>query len=732
MSIKEIEDGNLLISELFPKEHQRNVLNTRSDLHNTLEFILDAAIFFPGIDCGTIDLFNSLSGRLELICYKGISQLLAEQIGSYPIDSRGSRLSAEDDCIFCFSPEEQDNQDPYHWEGLQTIIRIPITFEGRIWAVFNAGSHQSRQIASQSLKKLAATSRQIHQVIECYVTDQRINYRLRVENAVAQAGRKFRSMQGPDIDSALRMLGEAVDADRAYIFEFREDLKRMDNTYEWCRLGVESQIHLLQNMETSNFSWWMAKLRSGQNLMIYDVEKLPEHANIEKEVLQQQNIQSLLVIPVYAFDSDLLGYVGFDYTRNKRHWMHEDIEALAIFSQFLGFYWQHKKERKMLRQQKDQLARAYNDLQGMNTELINHRDQMEVVNRALEESKNDLIELNSKLCKERDRLEMAIKAANLALWDWDIPSGAFYFNERFPEMLGYREGELDSHLDEWKKRLIPEDETETNRILTSFINGDVSYYEMTYQLVRKDESVIWVKENGKAIKTDNDGKTVRAVGILKDISEQVNSQDKLMQSYARMERVLNQTVQALAETIERRDPYTAGHQFRVAELACCIAKEMGYRDNQVQGLYIASILHDIGKMYVPAEILSKPGRLNNLEFGLIKAHSQIGFDILKKIEFPFPVAQIVLQHHERLDGSGYPGGLIDQQISGAAKILAVADVVEAMASHRPYRHALGLDKALQEINDHTGELYDQQVVEMCTKILLNGTFHFSNPESVER
>jgi len=427
------------LSQIYLGQSIRGVLNTSDDLQKALECILDAAIIFiPEIDCGTIDLYNASLGKLELICYKGISQLMAEQIESYSFDSGGSKLSAEDDGVFCFSPEEQDNQVPRDWEGVQTIIRFPITFEGKIWAVFNAGAHQSRQIASHSFKILANTSKQIRQVIDCYVKDQRINYRLRVENAVAQAGRKFRSMQGPDIDSALRMLGEAVDADRVYIFEFREDLEHMDNTYEWCRPGVASQIHLLQNMETSNFSWWMKKLRSGQNLVIYDVEKLPEHANAEKKVLQQQNIQSLLVIPVYAFDSDLLGYIGFDYTRNKRNWIHEDIEALAIFSHFLGFYWQHKQEGKLLRRQRDQLAKAYNDLQGMNTELINHRDQMEVVNRALEESKNDLIELNSKLCKERDRLEMAIKAANLALWDWDIPSGAFCFNERFPEMLGYR------------------------------------------------------------------------------------------------------------------------------------------------------------------------------------------------------------------------------------------------------------------------------------------------------
>ena len=173
---------------------------------------------------------------------------------------------------------------------------------------------------------------------------------------------------------------------------------------------------------------------------------------------------------------------------------------------------------------------------------------------------------------------------------------------------------------------------------------------------------------------------------------------------------LEGTIEALARTTEMRDPYTSGHQQRVSQLACAIAEKMGLSEKTVAGVRVSGLLHDVGKVSIPAEILSKPGKLTPIEFSLVKEHVRIGFDILKGIVFPWPVAEIVLQHHERLDGSGYPNGLKGDAIRLGARILAVADVVEAMASYRPYRPALGIDAALAEIRDHQGKLYDASVV----------------------
>ncbi len=176
-------------------------------------------------------------------------------------------------------------------------------------------------------------------------------------------------------------------------------------------------------------------------------------------------------------------------------------------------------------------------------------------------------------------------------------------------------------------------------------------------------------------------------------------------------------IHAVSLVMETRDPYTAGHQRRVAELARAIAKEMGLSEWQIMGIHVAGLLHDVGKVAVPAEILSKPGKINQYEFSIIKNHCRVGYEILQRIDFPWPVTQAILQHHERLDGSGYPEGLSGEDIVLEARILGVADVVEAMSSHRPYRPALGLDCALQEISQASGILYDSEVVDACLKLL---------------
>jgi len=187
---------------------------------------------------------------------------------------------------------------------------------------------------------------------------------------------------------------------------------------------------------------------------------------------------------------------------------------------------------------------------------------------------------------------------------------------------------------------------------------------------------------------------------------------------------LGATIQALALTVEVRDAYTAGHQRQVTNLARAIATEMQLSKRHIDGIRMAGAIHDIGKIGVPIEILNKPLRLGDIEFALIKVHPVVGYNILKQIKFPWPVAKIVFQHHERMDGSGYPHGLSGEDILLEARILGVADVVEAMCSHRPYRPALGIDKALEEISKNKGILYDPQVVDTCLKLFTEKGFRF--------
>jgi putative nucleotidyltransferase with HDIG domain len=191
----------------------------------------------------------------------------------------------------------------------------------------------------------------------------------------------------------------------------------------------------------------------------------------------------------------------------------------------------------------------------------------------------------------------------------------------------------------------------------------------------------------------------------------------LRESFGKLKKALNGTVNALTEILQRRDPYTAGHQIRVAKLACAIAKEMGLSEDRIEGIRIAGLLHDIGKITLPSDILARSGRISTLETDIIETHAQVGYEIIKTIEFPWPVLDAVLQHQERMDGSGYPSGLSGEKIILEARILAVADVVEAMSSHRPYRPTLGMDRALAEITDNRGVLYDPEVVDACLRLI---------------
>jgi PAS domain S-box-containing protein/putative nucleotidyltransferase with HDIG domain len=263
----------------------------------------------------------------------------------------------------------------------------------------------------------------------------------------------------------------------------------------------------------------------------------------------------------------------------------------------------------------------------------------------------------------------------------------------------------------------------------AYFEGDQDTYSRIQPSFKGDESIIYVeswqrRRDGqkrllawwcKMLKDDK-GVVTGALSTARDITEQKQAEDELRRNYEKLQRAMDGAVKALALLAERRDPYTAGHQQRVARLAVGIAQELGLPQEEIETMAVAGLLHDIGKVSVPTEILSKPSKLNENEFSLLRGHSRVSYDIVKTLGLPWAIDQMVLQHHERMDGSGYPQGLAGDNITLGAKILGVADVVEAMVSHRPYRAALGLDKALEEISEKQGVLYDPAVVEACLKL----------------
>ncbi|HER23632.1 MAG TPA: HD domain-containing protein, partial [Candidatus Atribacteria bacterium] len=240
-------------------------------------------------------------------------------------------------------------------------------------------------------------------------------------------------------------------------------------------------------------------------------------------------------------------------------------------------------------------------------------------------------------------------------------------------------------------------------------------YDQEWEVITMKGNKRWVHSVAKA--KQKEGKIISVLGSFQDITEQKQAEERL-------KKTMDATLETMSKIVEAKDPYTAGHQLRVSQLAVAIAVELNLPQDQLEGVRVSSLIHDIGKIGLPTETLSKPTHLTEIEFNLIKEHSQLGYDILKSIDFAYPVAQIVLEHHERLNGSGYPHQLKGDQILLEARILGVADVVEAMSSHRPYRPALGIDKALEEITRNKETLYDPKAVDVCLRLFKEKGFEF--------
>ena len=240
---------------------------------------------------------------------------------------------------------------------------------------------------------------------------------------------------------------------------------------------------------------------------------------------------------------------------------------------------------------------------------------------------------------------------------------------------------------------------------------------------RKDGTVIDIILSSTRLDPDNLAKGVTFTAL--DITDRKQAGEELRDALVSLRKAFGATIQVLVSAVEIRDPYTSGHQIRSAGLARAIATEMGFTKERIDGIRMAGSIHDIGKLSIPAEILSKPTKLTNIEFSLIKEHSRSGYEILKDVESPWPLAEIIYQHHERMDGSGYPRNLKGNDILIEARIMAVADVVESMASHRPYRPGLGIDAALEEISKNRDILYDPEVSDACLKLFHEKGYRFN-------
>ncbi len=319
----------------------------------------------------------------------------------------------------------------------------------------------------------------------------------------------------------------------------------------------------------------------------------------------------------------------------------------------------------------------------------------------------------------QQNLVALVKASPLGIVAFDLDGKILLWNRAAEEITGWCEEEMQG----LSIQVLADRKWEEYEVLRRRTLNREVFHSLPMDATRKDGLPIIISYSSAPV-LDGD-RIVATMAVIYDISEKMKMEADLKESLEKTNRILDETVHSLSSAVEKRDPYTAGHQQRVAQLACALAEEIGgTAEERLKGIWTGAILHDIGKLFVPAEILTRPGRLSGIEFELVKSHAEVGYDILKDIEFQWPVALIVRQHHERLDGSGYPAGLKGDDILFEARILGVADVVEAISSHRPYRPGIGIESALEEIKRSRGTAYDPSVVDACLNLFRNG-FHFS-------
>ena len=323
------------------------------------------------------------------------------------------------------------------------------------------------------------------------------------------------------------------------------------------------------------------------------------------------------------------------------------------------------------------------------------------------------------LRQSEEKYRSILETIQEGYFEVDFAGNFTFFNDSLCRNLGYSKEELmgmnnRQYTDkEYSKKLF--------QAFNKVYNTGEPTEGFDWQIIRKDGTKRSI-EASVSLQKDSSGKPTGFRGIARDVTERKQAEEKLLLTLESLRKAFGTIIKVMVSAVEMRDPYTSGHQIRSADLARAIATEMGLPQDKINGIRLAGSIHDIGKLSIPAEILSKPSKLTNIEFSLIKEHSRVGYEMLKDVESPWPLAQIVYQHHERIDGSGYPKNLKGDEIIIEASIMAVADVVEAMASHRHYRPALGIKAALEEIKKNKGILYDEAVADTCLRLFLEKNY----------
>ncbi|MGD9954423.1 MAG: GAF and HD-GYP domain-containing protein, partial [Burkholderiales bacterium] len=462
------------------------------------------------------------------------------------------------------------------------------------------------------------------------------------------------------VDDVLSAVGTAAGVDRVYLFENVGGegpgvVSRQ--THEWVAAGVPS---FLGDPGLQAFRWedfgvgdLAAALSRGEPVFRHR-RALPQAF---AALLADEGIESIALVPVFV-ERRFWGLVGFDQCDREREWEASERESLGMIAATLG--------------------------------AAIHEEAARLV----------LVESEARFRRLVEQTLVGIFIIDAERIRYANPRAAEILGGKPEDFVGRPFRELVSEAD-W-----PAVEPEIRLVMT----GGISSGKVEFRSRRADGAEIVIGAQG--IRIIHEGQPA-TMGVMQDISEKKRTEEQIRRYVLQLESAVKSTVGVAMALSELRDPYTAGHERRVAEIAVAIGREIGLDPDRLEGLRVAGQLHDVGKMTIPTEILAKPGRLSATEYELIKSHAQASYDVLKDVDFPWPVAEIARQHHERIDGSGYPQGLKGEAIMLEARIMAVADVVEAMSSHRPYRPGLGIDRALAEIERGMGTAYDDGAARAC-------------------
>ena len=474
------------------------------------------------------------------------------------------------------------------------------------------------------------------------------------------------------INDMLKAIGSFAMVDRACVFQFCNDGTEIRRTHEWLGRGLVARKEAARSISPEDLPWFCERIRSYEVVHVRDVAALPDEAAADKEVFLKGNIRSLVAVPIVSAD-EVIGFIGFESVKANKSWSENIIALLKIVGEIFAFALSRKRATEALKQSESKY-----------TVLFEHA--------------NDAIFLI------KDEMFADCNTKTLSVFGCTREQIIGHSTIEFSPLLQADGGES-------RKRIVD--------LERSALSGKPQFFEWRY--CRHDGALFDAEVSFNRVDV---GAQVFLQAIVRDITDRKQAEEKLANSLENLRKAIGATVQVIAHVVETRDAYTAGHQKRVADLARSIAMEMHLPAHIVEAIRVAGVIHDIGKISVPAEILSKPGGLRQKEFELIKDHPQTGYEILKDIEFPWPIAEIVLQHHEKMDGSGYPRGLKGEEILLEARIIAVSDVVEAVASHRPYRPSRGLAAALDEVESNKGILYDPEVVDACIRLFREKAYHF--------